>query len=646
MIKSGFPVQSCSPRILVSKHLAPGVFMNAVNDIELPRNHLVGWLAIAGSDRGNRIRKNIDRGLNAFVGDYGLRKIIQASDGFGFGFRQPETPLPLTTWSLFSDEQGICFVEGVFYDTYFSHQPIDGEDPQLATLLLKNFKAAGAAALEELSGSFSGFIFDRNKESLATFVDRLSTRVLYWTREKGNLIVSSNLASFRALKSPELDRPAAFQYLTIGFPIGERTLLKDVKIQLPASLVTFQGEANKAVRYWSVPKRINNISLEESSGLIAGAMEEFVRRMYGRTRKVMALGVSGGHDSRIILSALAHEKVPFEAVLRLGGDFNDKVAPSLCSIIKKEPQIAKSINQLELLEVENTVFAYSDGLYSRSAFSMLGKECDSRGITHLMLGFAGDVISGDLTIPAPQYLTNVKQLAKWALNNQLEWFSFDDACALLKFDNHSNRDLILETLADWGQTFSQNNGHDNLVDVAIWQSLGNRNFKRVRFGMAPAARYAQILFPYLDSKILNTYFSLPVSLLHHQKAHCYAGFYRFREFGNYRACPYPISLRNEARFPLPLHLMRISKRLAEGVLTRIGSSIVYHRNVPERYRKDGYNEMGRCSQFDIHSVEAVLRRRQVKQKHFRKLQGLSRFYNFYIRGKDNCLNGASSELPG
>ena len=53
-------------------------------------------------------------------------------------------------------------------------------------------------------------------------------------------------------------------------------------------------------------------------------MERFVRRIYDKTQDIIALGMTGGHDSRLIFSALVHSNTPFECVRWNEGNFNDK----------------------------------------------------------------------------------------------------------------------------------------------------------------------------------------------------------------------------------------------------------------------------------------------------------------------------------
>jgi asparagine synthetase B (glutamine-hydrolysing) len=609
--------------------------MNSINNIGPPRNHLLGWLAIATSDHRNDIGKNIDRGLNAFVGDYGSLKSIQTKGSFGFGIRQPDTPLPLTTWSFFSDEDGICFVEGVFYDRYFSHQPVDGEDQRLAKILLKHFRAEQTKAIEELSGSFSGFIFDRKEKRLITFVDRLSTRVLYWSHEDDNVIVSSNLAAFRALKTLRLDQQGAFQSLTIGFPVGERTLLKDVKIQPPATINIFQDGKNESLRYWSPPRRTNGISLHESCVLITNSMEEYAERIYNRAKQTIALGLSGGHDSRVILSALAYKNIPFEAITWNDGNFNDRVAEKLCAVIKKPSRVVKNLPDSGLTPIRQDGFVYSDGYYFYpTGFSRLAKECSERHIQVLMIGFAGDVISGaTLSYPAPQYLSTIDQLARHTLeSNQMDYLSFELAHSILK---NANPSLTDETTSEWLQSFSEHDSRESFLDISILQGLANREFKRVRFAIAPAAQHAQILFPYLDNKVLDTYFSLPLKALKHRVAHCYAAFYRFKEFGKYQAGGYPISLRNEALFSHGLYLTK-------SCVSRLKSSLTPFQSFNHRRKKnDRYNnifkEISRSSLVDVALLKELFLNGEIAPRSLYKIHTLTRFSDFYLHGDNSQL---------
>src|SRR5512146_1870852 len=63
-----------------------------------PRNHMVGWIVVAGRQDRDEMREKIEAGLDSFDVDYGQFREKRCGDGFGFGLRRPGNPLSLTTW--------------------------------------------------------------------------------------------------------------------------------------------------------------------------------------------------------------------------------------------------------------------------------------------------------------------------------------------------------------------------------------------------------------------------------------------------------------------------------------------------------------------------------------------------------------------
>jgi asparagine synthetase B (glutamine-hydrolysing) len=474
-------------------------------------------------------------------------------------------------------------------------------------------------AIEKINGSFSSCIYNKNSKKLTTFIDRLGVKVLYWAHIQNYTAVSSTLGGLKKLKKFSLDTTSAFQFLTLGFPIGTRTLLDGVFMQPPATAMIFHNNKSEVIRYWRAPQRSQHMSLQEAAENINVPMERFVRRIYDKTQDIIALGMTGGHDSRLVFSALVHSNTPFECVRWNEGNFNDKMVQQLCSIVKKQPIIVRPISRNELLEIRKDVFIYSDGnfIYS-SGFSRLAMESYERRMSLLMLGFSGDRISGSLTLPDPKYLKNIDDLARVSLKNHMELVSFHDAISLLK---NSHSEIYQETLFEWNKSFTQEETLENLEDISIWQFINNRNLKRVKFQMTPACRYTQIIYPYLDNHILQAYFSLPLSLLHYQKAHCYAGFYRNAHYGRYQATGYPVSLKMETFFPLSLYTLRlitnklgrISARISlkskenswslwdEGILSAVLNSELFSGEYIKKLRSSG--GLNRSTLLKLHTLK-------------------------------------------
>src|SRR5262245_27454186 len=147
-------------------------------------NHMLGWIVIVGAESEAELAVRVEKGLAAFTGDYGIQKRVVAIPLMAMGIRQPESPLPLLSWSFYQDAQYTCFIAGDFYDKYESYEAERGNDPRLVEMLTKKFAESGTNSVAALNGCFSGFLFDSQSCTLTTFVDRLGVRVLYWSREK------------------------------------------------------------------------------------------------------------------------------------------------------------------------------------------------------------------------------------------------------------------------------------------------------------------------------------------------------------------------------------------------------------------------------------------------------------------------------
>lgn len=188
--------------------------------------------------------------------------------------------------------------------------------------------------------------------------------------------------------------------------------------------------------------------------------------------------------------------------------------------------------------------------FSIDKFGYLAQVASELGRLHLMLGFTGDPLSG---AEYHQRFNAVPGMAWAVLQRRMEWLSFEQALSLL---SNASPDLHHQTQDEWLESFVQEGAAEYLSDIAIRQSLGNRYLKRGRFGMIPGIYYVQLLFRFLDRHVMQAYHSLPIQYLNGQRAHCYAGFHRFRAFADYQACGCPISLRRQAARPFPIQAGR------------------------------------------------------------------------------------------
>jgi hypothetical protein len=133
----------------------------------------------------------------------------------------------------------------------------------------------------------------------------------------------------------------------------------------------------------------------------------------------------------------------------------------------------------------------------------------------------------------------------------------------------------------------------------------------------------------LDNTVLEAYFCAPAEHIKYQKAHCYAGFYRFKEFGDYQASGFPISLKWEARLPLALCSLRILQDAVGALRSR------------KKYRYGDRNETLReyaeCVSdspvFDGKRVRKLLSENRIYRSSIYKMRTLAKFFDVYVAAK-------------
>jgi hypothetical protein len=120
----------------------------------------------------------------------------------------------------------------------------------------------------------------------------------------------------------------------------------------------------------------------------------------------------------------------------------------------------------------------------------------------------------------------------------------------------------------------------------------------------------------------------------HQKAHRYAAFHRFRQFGDYQASGYPTSFKLEARIPSILYGLRVSASQIQRFLSRL--------NAPTRFKGQWNawhlalkNETTKCPLFSKTALNKLFVHKRMRPAELYKMHTLSKFYEFY-EGKNQA----------
>lgn len=184
------------------------------------------------------------------------------------------------------------------------------EDVQ-ATVVLHALMRYGAAALPRFNGLFQLALWDSLEQELLVSGDRGGLRPIYYAQHHGKLAFAPEVKALLAL--PWVSRAINYQgldsFLRHGFCAGQRTFFKDVQVLPPGAVAVFRQGRVELQRYWKMDFQTQAQSDEKemSQRFVDTWME--VMRDQTRGEEHLGLPLSGGVDSRLILSALrAHER--------------------------------------------------------------------------------------------------------------------------------------------------------------------------------------------------------------------------------------------------------------------------------------------------------------------------------------------------
>jgi asparagine synthase (glutamine-hydrolysing) len=198
--------------------------------------------------------------------------------------------------------------------------------PAGARDVLDAYLAHGDAALRGLSGSFALALWDARRRRCWLANDRFGLRNVYYAATPSRLLFAPRaLALLADPRLPRtLDAQAAAEFLIFQCVLLDRTLLDDVRLLPPASLLVFEpGRGARVERTWELRYRPRPAPFATHAATLAEALRASVARQCAGPGR-LGLPLSGGLDSRALLAALPPD-APRLPVVTYGTPASDDV---------------------------------------------------------------------------------------------------------------------------------------------------------------------------------------------------------------------------------------------------------------------------------------------------------------------------------
>ena len=233
-------------------------------------------------------------------------------DGGALGYVAAGLPSPLGGWREREHQGNRLLIAGV-------PLPPSGSLETLLDEVVASDHGRAASILETLDGAFAALFWDARHRRLVVVTDAFGMQPLYMVRDGKSLLLASELRALCAAGVPvEMDAAGWGQFFSVGNTLGETTMLAGAS-RVPGATVLDYDAASGALgqrTYWAWPvRRPDVVELEQvPTSEIVEILRHDVAR-YAALSDISTLLLSGGFDSRLVLSVLRTVGLPTEAII-------------------------------------------------------------------------------------------------------------------------------------------------------------------------------------------------------------------------------------------------------------------------------------------------------------------------------------------
>lgn len=178
-----------------------------------------------------------------------------------------------------------------------------------ASEFFEAYNESGIAFINNLKGSFSGFLCNENQGKIFIFNDHLSTKnIFYYYESSVGFVFCSELNSlskflFDQKINTSINRDSVYMMALYGFLLEDNTYFNEIKKLSYSSCITFDFKQNKVNinKQFSYSSQKIILPYKESIDVINNLMESSIKKCWGKasesSTKHLSL-LSGGMDAR------------------------------------------------------------------------------------------------------------------------------------------------------------------------------------------------------------------------------------------------------------------------------------------------------------------------------------------------------------
>lgn len=250
--------------------------------------------------------------------------------------------------------------------------PLPAECGRDTAWLIEQYLAHGAEGLaRRLQGLFALLIIDQRSRQAHVITDRCGSLHVYWRRLDDGVAVCTSSAVLAKLGGAKLDPISVHEFIATGILYEDRSLWHGIRKIGPATVMTLDAAGAKQLRYWDFsavePERLN---LEEAAeqthhGLVA------VLKALPETGQPLISDLTGGYDSRLLLTGLLEAQRPFHTTVSGSADHPDVTVAARIAVELKLQHQNISAPPLPTAEEFDAAVRMTDGEFDAFDFARI-----------------------------------------------------------------------------------------------------------------------------------------------------------------------------------------------------------------------------------------------------------------------------------
>ena len=169
--------------------------------------------------------------------------------------------------------------------------------------------------LKKINGEFLLITLDKQSGTLRVSSDRYTSIPLFYVADDsgfyGSVFYKDVWEYVNGNNASNINRYAVFEFLWLQRLLGTKTYDLSSSFLLAASTVTYRTGSATTDRYWVPSFEKTSASVKDSANLLSSLIRQSIRRKTSDNPGRIGLFLSGGIDSRTVLSSFEHPPVSF-----------------------------------------------------------------------------------------------------------------------------------------------------------------------------------------------------------------------------------------------------------------------------------------------------------------------------------------------